>query len=611
MTGPDKKISAKRSLLLRCLFYSLLLHGAGLFYLYKKPMTLAAVAIFSRSKASPTALYSSLDTKKTDELIAEILEEIIEERQMTEDTVDLAYEESPEPIASPLQEQGSSTEGAELTYAMESYLPAADDLLLFLDEPLSENIEIAVEPMPLAQDEFALLPEHRVLPSELALVTIPKEEEEESINIHENSLEPEALTASSLPAESGGMVSFTPYKGFSALSHPDIFGNFEDDQQGPLPPKENLASSAPALTYAPPKKKVIEELSKDEPVFVSKWDSFFDTKIALCPPQQDKGYIFSVTLHPKESLVVEKMMHNIYFLIDPSSSIDKHKFAVYKRAVLKALSTLGDSDRFNIIVLDKKLTRLSPKNILAGPSGQRMAEEFLDTISQASFLQSSELLHSIEKVVEMVTQDDQMHSALLLTSGKTSLSFKKQQKLLMEIQNKNRAGLCIYGAAVSAKNNLVALDMLCNLSGGKMLYCDTNASFPRKLAALTKSLNIPLAKEIKIFAKARSPRSGLELSSASSILPPLYKDEPYTIIGRLDRLCEVDITIEAKHHDEWVTIEKKINFQDVAVDPRLSKDFAQAEINKKYERFMAEPQASHLKEVDKILSIKHKVAKDP
>ena len=62
------------------------------------------------------------------------------------------------------------------------------------------------------------------------------------------------------------------------------------------------------------------------------WDEAFDLKVQLMPHPEGKGYVFSLNLIANDEIAMESMSQNYYFLIDRSSSIERYRFASFKRA---------------------------------------------------------------------------------------------------------------------------------------------------------------------------------------------------------------------------------------------------------------------------------------
>ena len=82
------------------------------------------------------------------------------------------------------------------------------------------------------------------------------------------------------------------------------------------------------------------------------WNHLFETHVSYTP--QDKGYVFSIELFPKRDLSHYRLKQHICFILDRSSSVPRHRFAVFKRAVLKALASMQEEDSLTFLSLIKK-----------------------------------------------------------------------------------------------------------------------------------------------------------------------------------------------------------------------------------------------------------------
>ena len=123
------------------------------------------------------------------------------------------------------------------------------------------------------------------------------------------------------------------------------------------------------------------------------------------------------------------------------------------------------------------------------------AEEFLDKQEAGGLFAAGEIYNSLGKILDSVPENDEIHTAILLTDGKTSLSAERKQSVLKKWVEMNNGRLSLYTAAIGRDNDLLSLDLLSSVSGGKLLYSDTHASFPRKLAKLVLDLKDPVAKD--------------------------------------------------------------------------------------------------------------------
>ncbi len=334
----------------------------------------------------------------------------------------------------------------------------------------------------------------------------------------------------------------------------------------------------------------------------TQWNDDFDVDVVFLPNPEGKGYIFSLSIKPNYDISSQSLKQNLYFVLDRSSSVQKHRFTVFKRAVLKALASMQKGDTFNILVIDKKVARFSEANQKISMKSIRDAEEFLDKQESGGLFNSGDIYVSLDKILTAVPDNDEMHTAILLTDGKSSLNAERRQSVMKKWVEKNHGKLSLYAAAVGRDNDLVSLDMLSSLSGGKLLYSDTHASMPRKLAKLILDLKDPVAKDMIITAVPENPHAHITLSTPNAQLPTLYGHQPYVVFGQIDDPCTFDLVIQGRHHDQWIAIKKNVSFiEGKKGDKALASEWMAQHSHLVYAKFLKEGKKANLAEAKEIL----------
>jgi hypothetical protein len=385
-----------------------------------------------------------------------------------------------------------------------------------------------------------------------------------------------------------------------------LVGSQKDKREETLAP---LSLPNPLVIY-PDKKEVrlasstlqLEDYDFSDITMPGEWNDDFDVDITFLPHPEGKGYIFSLALSSHFDLSSHSLKQHFYFLIDRSTSVQKHRFNVFKRATLKALSNMQQGDTFNILVLDKKITRFSPQNLPVSLKNIQAAEGFLDKQEAGGFFGSSDIYTAIDKLLPFIPEDEEQHTAILLTDGKTSMNPERKQSTFKTWVAQNKKRVSLYACAIGADNDLVSLDMLCSVTGGKLLYSDTHASFPRKLSKLVLDLKDPVAKELTISAIPENPKSRVTFYPAGSHLSTLFGHQPYVIVGHIDEPCAFDLILQGRHRGEWIAIKKNISFIDGHKgDAAFEKRWRSERANLCYAKFLKEGNLSHLKEAQEIL----------
>ncbi len=613
MTIPQTKSHAR---LLRCLAISLAAHAAALTYFYFHPMILEGPfhSLFGMSAAQPTVIENEEENTaflQKNQMIDEVFEQIVVLSPHFQQPYDMI--ELPKGIAlAPNQE-------------------AAPDLLAIeqniqLSKPLN-TFTVAAAP-PVQEMEELNIP---------AIFSAPELGSPIASQLQidsENSVQ--EISAIAVPLTGDGI-----YEDLMAVSDFSLDAAYETDYPLNLAPqlvaeglnvktdsktmaahvvkedlnldKEQVRSTLfiPKAPVAATEKKPVQvssslsELDKyDFPALshAAEWNDDFDVGITFLPNPEGKGYIFSLSLNPNYDLSSHSLKQNLYFILDRSSSIQKHRFGVFKRAVLKALSSMQQGDTFNILVMDKKVLRFSPENRPATLKNIRAAEEFLDKQEAGGLFTSSDIYTSIDKILPSIPENEEIHTAILLTDGKTGMSAERKQLAFKKWVEKNNGKISLYACAIGRDNDLLSLDMLCSLSGGKLLYSDTHASFPRKLAKLVLDLKDPVAKDLIITAIPQNPNTHIEFYAAGSHLSSLFSHQPYVIVGLIDDPCSFDLVIQGRHRDQWIAIKKNISFvEGHKGDYTLENQWNAQHANICYSKFLKEGKAAHLKTAKEIL----------
>ncbi|MEN9343971.1 MAG: hypothetical protein RLZZ453_758 [Chlamydiota bacterium] len=331
------------------------------------------------------------------------------------------------------------------------------------------------------------------------------------------------------------------------------------------------------------------------------WSDDFSCDLLFTEDPKGEGILFTAILTPVQDLSAHHIKQNFHFLIDHTASSHRHRFNVFKKATLKAIGALVAEDYFNIRILDKTGIAFSKRALPATLHNKRLAEEFLEKQTPASFFASGNVYESLADVITAIPSNEEAQTAILFSDGLLNAKAQKQQKLCKKLLQANRGRLNLYTAAVGENNQLVLLDLLASQSGGKLVYSDTHAAFPRKVAKLVLDLKSPLAKEISITAKAKNAH--IELYPISSVLPMLYANEPYVVYGKMDHPSSFELIIQGRHQEDWIGIKKFCSLKDAhAMSASSVKKLKKMQASLFYERFLDSGKLSALNQAKELLT---------
>ncbi len=613
-----------RRLLVKCLCFSLIVHLALLTFFHFHPLMLQEPfkSLFGMTVATPTWLDTEEENSEGQQKKNQMLEEVFEQifvhsshfqqpydlielpkgialaPNEEEVVVDIARDR---PLPEPWSKRGEFNLAStyEIPEHMENHLP-----ILFLPQetlmPVASQLQIDPQPaiteippldLPFGSDQYHDL----IAISDFSIEA--SFETDYSLN-----LSPQLVSPDSLKIDVDLKLKTDTKPQAAQVTARDLNLENEKVRSTLFIPKSSSLFAERKIAAIPNSAPDLEHYNFPAMAMAAEWNNDFDVDVSFLPNPEGQGYIFSLSVRPNYDLSSHSLKQNLYFILDRSNSVQKHRFAVFKRAVLKALASMQYGDTFNIILIDKKLATFSPQNRPVSMKNIQAAEEFLDKQEAGGLFSAGEIYQSLEKILPSIPDNEEIHTAILLTDGKSSLSHQRKQNALKKWIEKNHGKLALYAAAVGRDNDLLTLDMLCSISGGKLLYSDTHASLPRKLAKLILDLKDPIAKDLMVTAIPHNPHSRIEFYPAGSHLPSLYSHQPFILVGQIDEPCAFDLVIQGRHLDEWIAIKKNISFvEGQKGNKALEMQWLAQHANVCYAKFLNEGKPNHLKDAKEIL----------
>lgn len=331
----------------------------------------------------------------------------------------------------------------------------------------------------------------------------------------------------------------------------------------------------------------LPEFPSLEDLGTSSYSDSFDTEIVFSPMENGEGYIFALTLIPQSGLTLPKLSQRYSFLIDCSNSIQKERLNTVKTAVLKALEELDLEDSFNIIAFDSKIEKFSPAPVPATASSIKRAREFLDQVQLGSFFSTTNISKPLLLTIPGDSQDDGLHTAILLSDGESLNKKMAQRELALDWTRYNNGRVSLFSIGVGGDPHLATLDAASAFNRGKILYPPTKKGIRRKLLKLMKTIGHPVAKDMIATAIPRSSQTKITLYPKPQQTPALYHNEPYVILGSIDKLDNFILFIQGKLKNQWLNVRKNITFINAKKgDASLNAEWALQQAYSLYEQYL-------------------------
>ncbi len=574
----DKKPS--RSLLTSCLVVTVVLHLAFVTYLFRHPLFFQPSFTAAWTKGMTTDMADvALSKKKKSLFLQQALSQIaiIAPRKKT----------TREEIAAPLDSEKRAMPHKNFSNCLVNYtLDPAMQLPVAINETFTSSVSINLPKEKGAIVTSPLSFQHPKLPEKLlshsltidtSLLFIEKQDHAAlaPVSAEEKRETPEAV-GEPLKTSVADNVSYL-VTGYDERQNSFFAEKMELEKLSKL---SNLMTTNAACALLSNNPLIIqralpsiESYLPDGPALAfSDWSDYFHLDYVFLPHEEKGEYRFALTLTPKDDLSTIQMKQNFYFLIDNSNSIEKHRFTGFKRAVLRALSVLGPDQTFNICIFDRKTSRLSKESLSPTRKNLQLAKQFLESRSSSDDLSANELYSTLPKLMPQNPASNEMHIALLISDGNSSLTTQKQKDALKKFLKNNQEKIALYAATCGRGNDLSGLKVLTTQAGGDLLFSPTHAAFARKLAKFVLELRSPLAKSVIASVSSSDRTIKTKLLTPSSHLPGLFNHTPFTLYGATSDPTTLTITLQGIHKDQPIVIQKEITFErPLAKSPQLEK----------------------------------------
>lgn len=334
---------------------------------------------------------------------------------------------------------------------------------------------------------------------------------------------------------------------------------------------------------------------------LKEWNEFFDLDVKTYPSEEG-GFLFSIYITPRVDLSEYRLKQNYLFVIDRSGSADKHRYQTARKAASRAIAALRPGDMFNIVILDRSMTKFSETAVPFNKGSIGQAEAFLDKQAQGPQRSTSDIYTTLTQLLTGEIATEEAVTAILISDGDSPLKSNEQRRKINQWLEANRDRITLHTATAGHGNNLSSLKMLSLASRGSLLYSDTHAAFPRKLAKFIMDLRNPIAKEMTVSILPPEGAGGIELLPPSSRLPNLFSDHPYVLVGHAQKLSDFTLLLEGKNKDQMFKIKKLVPLSRSRQGSRvLLKQWAAEKAHTLFDQYLQEGETTLLKEAEKKL----------
>ena len=263
-----------------------------------------------------------------------------------------------------------------------------------------------------------------------------------------------------------------------------------------------------------------------------------DMKLFSHRPPGGKGafmLLLSPPLVPPQEKEPDK---DVVFVLDTSASMGPSSLDWAKRAVILGLSRLSPPDRFNVVIVGTRSSRMAEQLAIATRENLLKAVNFVNSAKSAG---GTDLYNSLMDSLEQFTSRRRPSMIMFVGDGRATVGVTKPDAIIEAVRRNNRARARIFILAVGDRADVAMLDKLAVSNKGGSFRLDETQDFQTVVD--------------RFFAGASPPRAsdlGLEFHDVETEeidpnpLPDMFGQDGIAVLGRYKGKKDVESTVRLR-----------------------------------------------------------------
>lgn len=261
---------------------------------------------------------------------------------------------------------------------------------------------------------------------------------------------------------------------------------------------------------------------------------------------------FMLTIQPPERYEPEDIPPREYiFVLDVSGSMFGYPLNTAKDLIRDLVTSLDETDTFNLILFANESTLLSPGSLPATAKNIRAATQLIDAQEGGG---GTSLLPALQEAISIPKEDDTARSIVIITDGYIS---NDSEIISCIADNMDSASFFSFGIGTSVNDYLIKQIAGCGL--GESFIVTDSEDAAESAANFRTYIEAPLLTDISVTC------TGFDVYDVEPSVPSvLYAAQPIVLFGKWRGKPDGTITITGKTGGEEYIQEISVN--DVAVD---------------------------------------------
>lgn len=288
------------------------------------------------------------------------------------------------------------------------------------------------------------------------------------------------------------------------------------------------------------------------------YGSDLDVRLLCHRDQASRGAFLAVVSPPLAKTSKKELPRDVVFVVDRSGSIDKTSRGILEESILRGLENLGENDRFNIIAVGTKTSRMQRGLIPAKKDNILEAVRYLNTLDYAG---GTDLYNGLLTGLDQFSAGKRRRFLVLAGDGRPTVGVVNLEKIVEGIRKANRHGVRIFSIAVGNRADTVLMGQLTENAQGAAVHIGKPEGFESEISRFYDTISGPAVTELTLEFENIVPEeiipntiAGLSSPDGAFFLGRYYEDE--TVSSR--------VTLRARMHGRVQTVSRPFEFPKVS-----------------------------------------------
>ena len=255
-------------------------------------------------------------------------------------------------------------------------------------------------------------------------------------------------------------------------------------------------------------------------------DRFLALELYIYQPPEDSGVLyFKMVLHRDGPESLPVLPKDILYILDCSQSMSQPLLDQCKTGLQKALASLNQFDRFNIISFREDQASCFPTWSSAGPVERAQAAWFIEQLKSVG---RTDLHRSLEHILTTAPDPSRPLMALVLSDGIPTLGLTDDFQILESFSGQNAGKTPVFAFGAGPRVNGFFLDFLSRRNRG-----DTQTALALdQVSGAVFRFNNEISRPV-LFDLSTHFLGMEEQDIFPKKLTPLFLDRPLALVGRI------------------------------------------------------------------------------